>query len=176
MTFFNIYVWPASPSRLKVPYLLKKNKKHQCEKKLMQSSLCPRATQKRSVSICEHQRSQEIFSPIAINRHRDIRTTTVSTCIEPSAMPPAMHFPSRSQVHVVTGTLPGLASFGFMTYPLNDWSIEFTRYIVGLKEAFHLKVINLANVQHVIIIKGQIFFFLQVMHFIKKAEGCNPSI
>ena len=31
---------------------------------------------------------------------------------------------------------------------------------MGLKEAFHLKVINLANVQHMIIIKGQIFIFI----------------
>jgi hypothetical protein len=31
--------------------------------------------------------------------------------------------------------------------------------MVGLKEAFHLKLINLANVQHMITIKGQIFFF-----------------
>ena len=46
--------------------------------------------------------------------------TSTITCIEPSPMPPAMHFPSQSQVHVVTGTLPGLASFGLMTYTSNN--------------------------------------------------------
>ena len=42
-----------------------------------------------------------------------------STCIDPSPIPPAMDFPSRYQAHVVIGTLPGLASLGFMTYRQN---------------------------------------------------------
>lgn len=43
-----------------------------------------------------------------------IRNTDI-TCKEPSPIPPAMHFPSRSQAQVVTGTLPGLESFGLIT-------------------------------------------------------------
>lgn len=42
---------------------------------------------------------------------------TINTCIDPSPMPPAIHFPSRSQAQIVTATLPGLASFGLITYP-----------------------------------------------------------
>lgn len=39
----------------------------------------------------------------------------LSTCIEPSPMPPAIRFPSRSQAQVVTGTRPGLESLGLIT-------------------------------------------------------------
>lgn len=44
-----------------------------------------------------------------------IKSLASLACREPSPTPPAMRFPSRSQAHVVTGTLPGLASFGLMT-------------------------------------------------------------